>query len=254
MRKEHITILAAAMIMVFIAVVLVISGAVGAGDLDPPAGPDERGSAMYTIEDIYNYLDTGVPGTKRGDGFMESDSPPPVSGQTPSPTLDDVHDKIWERCITCEGTLSTLGRWCDTGDGTVKDMTTGLVWLKDAGWGGAFKWADPGPTSQYWQDANWRVGYLQDGRSGSGLSDSSVRGMWRLPTKSELAGMTQGTEAVRSWDMHFFTNVQPGKYWSGSNYEGNRFHAWNISMSDGSFSYGNKDLYLHYVWPVRSDN
>ena len=38
--------------------------------------------------------------------------------------------------VKCEGTLSVGGRWCDQGDGTVKDMTTGLVWLKNAGWGG----------------------------------------------------------------------------------------------------------------------
>ena len=38
---------------------------------------------------------------------------------------------------TCEGTVSAGGRWCDQGDGTVKDMTTGLVWLKKADWGGA---------------------------------------------------------------------------------------------------------------------
>ena len=38
--------------------------------------------------------------------------------------------------VRCEGTLSTGGRWCDQGDGTVKDMTNGLVWLKKADWGG----------------------------------------------------------------------------------------------------------------------
>jgi len=36
---------------------------------------------------------------------------------------------------TCEGDLSALGRWCDQLDGTVKDMTNGLVWLKKADWG-----------------------------------------------------------------------------------------------------------------------
>ncbi|QEM67302.1 hypothetical protein FO488_03460 [Geobacter sp. FeAm09] len=33
---------------------------------------------------------------------------------------------------SCSGTLSPLGRWCDNGDGTVRDMTTGLLWLKNA--------------------------------------------------------------------------------------------------------------------------
>src|SRR5210317_1250043 len=41
---------------------------------------------------------------------------------------------------TCEGTLSPQGRWCDQGDGTVKDMTTELVWLQDASCMGLMDW------------------------------------------------------------------------------------------------------------------
>ncbi|MBF0497971.1 MAG: hypothetical protein HQK58_15575 [Deltaproteobacteria bacterium] len=39
-------------------------------------------------------------------------------------------------CLTCKGTLSPQGRWCDNNNGTVTDMSNGLIWLKDAGWGG----------------------------------------------------------------------------------------------------------------------
>ena len=37
--------------------------------------------------------------------------------------------------ITCKGTLVGT-RWCDNGDATVTDMTTGLVWLKYTDWEG----------------------------------------------------------------------------------------------------------------------
>ena len=86
---------------------------------------------------------------------------------------------------TCEGTLSPLGRWCDQGDGTVKDMTTGLVWLKKADWGGQYPlWDD-----LYDPDAHHRAAQLWDGspyEGSAGLSDGSVEGDWRLPTKTEL--------------------------------------------------------------------
>ncbi len=42
---------------------------------DSPAGPDDAGSAMYTLEDIYNRLNTGAEGTK-GTGFTEPSAGP----------------------------------------------------------------------------------------------------------------------------------------------------------------------------------
>lgn len=151
---------------------------------------------------------------------------------------------------TCEGTLSSLGRWCDQGDGTVKDMTTGVVWLQDAGWGGLKRWAD----CSTWDDAHTRAGTLYDGMSGepAGLSDGSVEGDWRLPTKSELVGITVGDEYIRSSQMYFFTNVQSNYYWSSTTYAGNTNGAWSVGLYSGGVGSGNKDTYDgYYVWPVR---
>ena len=255
MKKQQKTAMMLAMVAVFIVAGLFMPGVVCAGGLDPPAGPDDPGSAMYTLEDIYNYLDTGVAGSKREGGFVEPTTEPGSTGHT----LDDVHVKIGERCITCVGTLSPEGRWCDmdadgdgTLDGTVKDMTTGLVWLKDAGWGGEKPWRDSGGID----DAHTRAGILQAGSAGAGLSDGSVGGDWRLPTKSELVGITQGTEYVRSGTPRFFTNVQSDGYWSstahgdGSSYA---WDAWYVLMYDGDVDSDSKAHYYH-VWPVRPDN
>ena len=238
MRKEQKTMLVLAMIMAFIATALLLPGLVSAGDPEPSAGPDDPGSAMYTIEGIYNYLDTGVAGDKRTSGFVEPTSPPGSTGHT----LDEVHAKIGERCITCDGTLSAGGRWCDNGDGTVTDMTTGLVWLQNAGCMGLMGWYDAIKKP------------IEDLRAPDcGLTDGSEWGDWRLPTISELSGIIQGTEYVRHNRQFFFTNVRSGLYWSSTTYAGTTFYAWYVYMYNGVVYYDGKDD-GYYVWPVRSGN
>ncbi len=160
-------------------------------------------------------------------------------------------------CPTCGvcsgGTLSPLGRWCDQLNGTVKDMTTGLVWLKDAGWGGQYAfWVN----TMNGVNAQDRAAQLWDGspyEGTAGLSDGSVEGEWRLPTKTELAGITVGDEYIRSSSMYFFTGVQSYSYWSGTSYVSYPLLAWCVDMHTGFVGYGFKDSIL-YVWPVRSDH
>lgn len=69
--------------------IMVCVGTVMAGDLDSPAGPTEPGSAMYTLEDVYNRLDTGASGAKRTVAFSEPTTGPAGTGHT----LDDVMAK-----------------------------------------------------------------------------------------------------------------------------------------------------------------
>lgn len=56
-----------------------------AGNLNPPAGPEVSGSAMYTIGDVYQRLSSGAAGTKRTGAFVE----PTDLGSTMR-TLDEV--------------------------------------------------------------------------------------------------------------------------------------------------------------------
>lgn len=248
MKKQRISILVLAVIVAFVAASLFLPGLIIAGDLDPSVGPDDPGSAMYTLEDIYNYLDTGVAGTKRTGGFVEPTLPPGSTGNT----LDEVHAKITEKCITCTGTLNGT-RWCDNGNGTVKDMTTGLVWLKDASWGLAYAFWVNTITGT---NAHDRAAQVKHGTPIT-LTDGSVEGDWRLPTKEELYGLANGTEAVRCssgpCDVYGFTGVQSFYYWSSTTYASSTIGAWSVYMSYGSVYGGYKD-YSYYVWPVRSDN
>jgi hypothetical protein len=57
-----------------------------AGSLDAPAAPNAAGSAMYTLESLYNRLDTGAEGSKRGATFAE---PAAAPGST-MVTLDQI--------------------------------------------------------------------------------------------------------------------------------------------------------------------
>jgi hypothetical protein len=157
------------------------------------------------------------------------------------------------KCITCDGTLSAGGRWCDQGDGTVKDMTTGLVWLQKADWGGLKKWRCADSDIDPYDDAHTRAGILKAGTAGANLSDESVEGDWRLPTKKELDGLVKGTEAVHSVTPQAFTNVQTVVYWSSTTVASLTNYAWVVYIYNGNKLYSNKD-YPFYVWPVRSGN
>jgi len=47
-----------------------------AGSLDAPAAPDNAGSALYTLDALYNRLNTGAAGSKRGATFAEPTAAP----------------------------------------------------------------------------------------------------------------------------------------------------------------------------------
>jgi hypothetical protein len=214
------------------------------GNPDPTGDPASTSS--YTLEDIYNRLDTGAPGTPSV--FTEPTSGP---GTGTMHTLNEIMGKAGTACTQCTGTLSALGRWCDNGNGTVTDMTTGLVWLKKADCGGKKKWEDCTDHD----DAHTRAGILYAGATGADLSDGSVVGDWRFPTKSELYALTHGTEAIRCdsgpCDLYGFTGVKSAYYWSSTTYSTSQPElAVIVSMISGSEVSPIKSS-EDYVWPVR---
>jgi len=148
---------------------------------------------------------------------------------------------------TCSGTLSGT-RWCDNGDGTVTDLTTCLVWLKKADWGGQKKWEDC--TGH--DDAHTRAGILYDGlpSGDADLTDESVEGDWRLSTLTELKVLATDPEAVLSNTPRAFTGVRSDFYWSSTTYADFTSDAWYVSLYNGSVNHVNKTFTL-YVWPVR---
>lgn len=150
-------------------------------------------------------------------------------------------------------------RFTDMGDGTVQDLDTGLVWLKDANaFGGALSW----------DDAMDEAAALSDGDL-DGLTDGSVDGDWRLPTKQEWEEFVD-----RSYSGPPVSNSARNGQWS----EGNPFTGIQSTASLGDLGdyywsseeesagviwacytggYGslmaNDDImsFPQYVWPVR---
>jgi len=264
--------------LVFAALALIPAAAFG-GELNPAAAPDATTS--HTLENIYNRLDTGADGSEST--FTEPDAVPGDTGtghtlnqiMDKAPVIDDTDgatpadvakDKtFWgltsekwglqagtyeeqETTPTCSGTM-TGTRWCDNENGTVTDMTTGLVWLKNADWGGLKKWWDGSPN---YDDAHARAGSLKDGATGANLSDDSVEGDWRLPTRSELYGLANGTYAVRlsAWQA-FDGQYDIFKiYWSSTARSVRSTGAWVVHLSDGIGFYDGKTKGW-FVWPVR---
>lgn len=159
--------------------------------------------------------------------------------------------KRYGGCV-CEGTLSPGGRWCDNGDGTVTDMTTCLVWLKNAGWGGTKAWRNSDNSVNRYDDAHARAGILQAGAIGAGLNDGSVVGDWRLPTKSELEHVRHGTEAVGKDDMQFFTGIAV-YYWSSTTSDSYNDEAFYVDMEFIGVTTAPKSMDIFYVWPVRGN-
>ncbi|MDG4604832.1 MAG: DUF1566 domain-containing protein, partial [Candidatus Contendobacter sp.] len=84
-----------------------------------------------------------------------------------------------------------------------------------------------------------------------GLSDGSVEGDWRLPTKTELQVLTTGTEQVRSGTPGPFTSIQPAYYWSSTTDAIGTSFARDVSLGNGSVAGGGKTMPNDYVWPVR---
>ncbi len=263
-------------------------GRVTAGSLDAPTAPGSTSS--YGLDDIYNRLDTGAAGTSSN--FAEPGSGPgstmmtlnEIMGKAPAP--DNTNGATTTQVINgttfwgltsgqwgvqtgtleiaasapcdCAGGTMTGTRWCDNGDGTVTDLLGDstnsnvgqcLVWLKNANCadtlatiaGGANNWGD----AIIWSSAV---------SSGScSLNDGSGDGIWRLPTREELDGITNGTDQVRSGNMQAFTDVQAALYWSSTTLTLKGVGAdlaRNVDMEDGDVNFADKSS-IDQVWAVR---
>ena len=147
-------------------------------------------------------------------------------------------------------------RYVDNGDGTVTDMLTGLVWLKDASC--ADLAGTDGSGHADWATALTAAAALANGTCG--LTDGSVAGDWHLPSVNELqslidyeyygpalsnaAGTAQWTEG------DVFAGVQSAGYWSSTSYADGPSDAWSVGLGYG-YVYSDGKTGTYCVWPVR---
>ena len=238
---------------VALAVALLSLCALGAqaGSLDAPAAPSSVGSALYTLENIYNRLTNNTQATKRAGGFSEPSAGPAATGHT----LDQVYAKAIPTQVPKTG--HTTGyvsgddgalqkgvawpspRFTDNSNGTVTDNLTGLIWLKNASCFG----------SQIWHSAVNDAKGLANGSCG--LTDGSSAGAWRLPNIKELQSLVDfGRVNPALPSGHPFSGVQSDYYWSSTTVADYPIMAWNLGLYEGRVDYDN-NVGTFYVWPVR---
>lgn len=148
-------------------------------------------------------------------------------------------------------------RFVDNRDGTVRDVWTGLIWLKDA--------SCKDLEAAGWDQAKGQVAVLASGTCG--LEDRSAAGAWRLPKIKDFCKAWSGerlspcpsTAASDSLiDSSLggapfvpgdaFVGVLSEGYWSAT--EADAGHAWHVDLRSGSVGAGLKSTH-NYAWPVR---
>ncbi|MDD2734423.1 MAG: DUF1566 domain-containing protein [Desulfuromonadaceae bacterium] len=117
----------------------------------------------------------------------------------------------------------------------VRDLSTGLLWARDAAIGGRMDWDAAMAKAKQFNFA--------------GFSD------WRLPTKNELRSLASygGKTPAVNLNNDAFTNVQTGCYWSSDSNDANTLFAWAVNMTDGKIVNDNKTNSKYSVWFVRSE-
>jgi hypothetical protein len=141
----------------------------------------------------------------------------------------------------------------DCGNGTVTDVQTGLIWLKDPS---CF-------TPMDWAAANNEAGKLHTGQCG--LTDGSVAGNWRLPTKGEWTALLTGSCVFSGFPAlpdktgsgcyysstagQWAVGLQTKSYWSSTT-TWDMLGAYYAALGDGYVDYLPK-VGVYLLWPVR---
>jgi hypothetical protein len=127
-------------------------------------------------------------------------------------------------------------RFLPNSNGTVTDTLTGLVWLKQAN-----------AIHLPWADAVAAVNGLASGQCG--LTDGSVAGQWRMPTRNEMQSLSDRMQAPIAdfFDNTFYyadgTLYQPAPfapntfiteqfYWTSTTYAPDTTQAWSVYSCD----------------------
>lgn len=124
----------------------------------------------------------------------------------------------------------TTAPWVVTGNGTVTDTATCLMWQQATA-----------PGTYNWQEA---LAYAE-GLSLGGHDD------WRLPTKNELLSLVNFNAYSPSIDTQSFPGTEPAAYWTSTTYATDTTNAWPVFFEDGNSYYGIPKDSSNYVRAVR---
>ena len=169
----------------------------------------------------------------------------PTTGQTTSYAPGDDGDLE-------KGVAWLTPRFTDNRNGTVTDNFTRLIWMKNAN---AF-------DVQSWDNAISFASRLKSGDPGTGLTDRSQEGDWRLPNVRELQSLVDyaflnpalpDTLGTGKWvEGDPFLGVQSNSYWTSTTSAFSVVGARFVSFIEGTEGSGSKENYA-FVWCVRDD-
>jgi len=252
------------MFMIAIGLGLVVTAARG-GNLTPPAGPESAGSAMWTLDDIYNVLSTRTTNvTLRAGGFTEPTAGPtngtmhtlneimtlvtnrsPVqrTGQTTSYTNRDDGalqiGVVWPnpRFTVLGDTNSPV----DVLTNCVRDNLTGLIWARNANMFGLVNWATAVTncnTLNYGGQTDWRL--------------PNLRELFSLIDVRVVAPAVCNTAGTAKWTAgNPFTSISTANeyYWTSTKFTAD-VGMWCVRINYGILNYKATHA-LNPVWPVR---
>ncbi len=149
----------------------------------------------------------------------------------------DTEEKSQDRPVRAvRGGSGSTASFTDNGDGTVRDMATGLMWAKasaDTNGDGILDEMD-------WQEA---LAWCQNLEL-AGYSD------WRLPDINELHSLVDRGRYPQAIDTTFFPDTAAVGYWSATTYANSPNVAWRVGFDKGD-TYGYVKSLLNHVRCVR---
>jgi hypothetical protein len=130
----------------------------------------------------------------------------------------------------------------DNGNGTITDLTTGLMWKKCLEGVSGNLCETGSPSSFTWQEALQQPGVINNAGGFAGYTD------WRLPNIRELDTLVEEQCSNPAINLNRFPNTPNSYVWSGSPYAGNSDGAWYVNFFSG---YSNFDDRAHHLGAVR---
>ncbi|MBU4200059.1 MAG: DUF1566 domain-containing protein [Verrucomicrobia bacterium] len=227
------------------------------GSLDAPAAPTSSNSAMWTLNDIYNKLDTRANVFQRAGAFVE-----PTGGPTNGTmhTLDDIMSLVTTRASVAKTEpaatygvawpnprFSVVGAPGTAETNQIRDNLTGLIWARNANIAGDVLWlyAVTNVLANTFNGANY--GGTNDWRMPNVLELQSLVALkYGAPVAlSDGTGLNQWTEVLGP-----FTGVVGGRYYSSTAIAGSATQVLGMYLDNGRVYVTNKTD-AGKLWPVR---
>jgi hypothetical protein len=136
-------------------------------------------------------------------------------------------DRHYVRAV--RGRPLEFGHFKDNGDGTITDLTTGLMWQQTE------------TRAMTWEEA---LAYCEN-------LDLARRRDWRLPNIRELLTLVDDTRPGPAIDVSYFPGCRPSGYWSSTTHTPYPDFAWYVEFNDGQAHGGGQKGRRYFVRAVR---